>query len=147
MHYNLTKEKESLFRKYAVFYDLSYRDYINEIKNSENSFDWARVKIQKEVYGKLCQEGDDRSLEGLRRLISITEKEIQMQYARKEHFENRTGFLMAFLGIIVGSLISRGHTIITSIETQNSCVILNFLSFYPSIEKSLILQRNSWFED
>ena len=105
----LSKEKELLFKKYACFYNLSIEDYENGIKTKENYNSWCRVALQKEVYSAILKTKDSS---GIHRLIDTIETEIEKQYQRKGHIENRTGYLMAYWGIIVGCFLQNDWSIV-----------------------------------
>ena len=131
----LTDDQERKFKRYAVFYDLAQSDYECCNINENNAKDWSRVMRQKEVYFLILQSEDNKN-DGMLRLIDLTNKEIEYQYLRKGQIENRTGFLMAYLGILVGIFFnSNGPRVIVSatrfgifIEWKFIIIVLAFIA-------------------
>ncbi len=106
----LSKKQEKRFEKYALFYDLQ----------GEGETDKVKVDRQYYVYKKLLEKSCKNV--AVQQLIDLTVEEIRIQYIRKEHFENKTGFLLALWGILLTAIIQNRKLIIA----QNQLLGMEF---------------------
>lgn len=83
---NLSSKEERLFMKYAIYNG-----------NEE------QLSRQKYMYQKVLECSD--KVEEVKELLNLTNEEIDRQYRRKEFFETKAGFLLAFWGIIAGIFV------------------------------------------
>lgn len=91
-------DREELFRKYSVRYDADEKEDESIKENAEEDTD-GKINHQRELFECLENGACDT---GIKELINMTSDEIEHQYTRKAHMENRAGFLLAFWGVIVG---------------------------------------------
>lgn len=93
----LSKKQKDQFKKYALYY--SFQNSPSYHKESDEE----KVDRQKYLYKTLINKRlEDTAIEDL---IRMTETEINLQYVRKEHFENRAGFYWHYGGFYLGSLL------------------------------------------
>lgn len=139
---NLKSDEEVIFENYCLGYD---GDKPEEAKR--------KIELQRHVFETLKLEMVSIEDTALPRLLDMTIHEIDTQYVRKEHFENRFGFLIAFWGILFGvvlqsDIIDRFRMLVakdgllkyTSIVSLIVCIITGFLSLL-FIMKGLITRK------
>lgn len=99
----LSKKELDLAKKYLCFYSLQSSTDENVDETDEH-----KVKRQILTYDKLRQNKDESAVVYL---INKTDMEIDRQYERKNQFENRTGFIMAIWGILLGIIVDNGDAL------------------------------------
>jgi len=99
----LSKKELDLAEKYLCFYSLQSSTDENVDETEEH-----KVKCQILTYDKLHQNKDESAVVYL---INKTDMEIDRQYERKNQFENRTGFIMAIWGILLGIIVDNGDAL------------------------------------
>ena len=100
---SLSKKELDLAKKYLCFYSLQSSTDENVDETEEH-----KVKRQILTYDKLRQNKDESAVVYL---INTTDMEIDRQYERKNQFENRTGFIMAIWGILLGIIVDNGDAL------------------------------------
>lgn len=94
----MTLEQNRIFEKYCINYGFENNDKRESVLN--------KIKRQKEIFKILEEESNDDARNGIKELIEDVKSEIEHQYIRKEHVENRMGFIMALWGIVVASALT-----------------------------------------
>lgn len=123
----LSKEQEERFEKYALYYSMQ------EPPSYRKESDEEKVERQKYLYKTLKNKRlADTAIEDL---IRMTETEINLQYVRKEHFENRAGFLLALWGILLGVITANTKLlgVFQAVARQQNDVKSHYLVIMPLI--------------
>lgn len=99
----LSKDDEELFQKYAFLYN---EPCTWTFSNESNMTDIDRINLQKYVFSIIRRTKLENT--AIERLLEITMKELDHQYIRKEHIENKTGFLTALWGVLTCVTLEKG---------------------------------------
>ena len=101
-----------IFEKYKI-------DYTDTGINKDIIKD--RIELQWILYN-VMQAKTDTDKEGIKELIKMISVEIEHQYVRKEHMENRSGFILALWGVIIGFVFNNKDLLKIDINFDDGCV-------------------------
>lgn len=115
--------RKEIFEKYANKYNTDK----GETKKNIDSVD-----LQKNIFNKMYDRGLSNT--AIEKLLDMTIDDIQHQYAMKQDMENKAGFMIAFLGVLLGVILQKELYMIplkNIIENNNSIIynVMNGLVF------------------
>lgn len=126
----LSEEQEKTFNKYGFIYESE------DLKN--------RVNTQKYMYSVLKNKKMDNT--SVEKLFDLLETDIKLQYEMKAHMENKSGFLIALWGVLLGVVLQcdllkivEGISLI-KIGIISILVITGILTLYYLVQ--VILSKN-----
>ena len=105
----ISNEEETRFEKYGLMYDLEGK---KDSETGETSKE--KVSRQKYLYTEIIDKNSNPNPSrraslmdetAIPELLEITRKELEYQYIRKEHVENRAGFLLACWAVITSGVV------------------------------------------
>ncbi len=125
------KKKKQLSSKKMKIFEQYY------VGGSDGGQDTKDMQLY--LFEGLKKYDSNKRLSAVRNLIDLTINEIQLLYKRKEMFESKTGFVLAFVSIVFVAFLQSGITEVLKYSisninsTQNACWLLIIISAFISL--------------
>lgn len=142
---NLKKMKERIEeKKTEEWYDYLIDKYANKYNinksNANKEKEQAKIDLQRKLLVGLHDKGIEKTLAS--EYLSYMMNELDHQYSRKSDIENKTGFVLTFITVLVGVVIGKDNLLKCLYDNINSTdlnadVILYSKIFFYGIISSL----------